>query len=43
VVSAIGVLGTEDSIDDLGIELDLESLAGDDDIDDEVPTDEESA
>ncbi|HJY72367.1 MAG TPA: hypothetical protein VJ347_11355, partial [Streptosporangiaceae bacterium] len=31
-VSAAGVLGAEDSLDDLGIELDLESLAGDDDI-----------
>jgi hypothetical protein len=43
------VLGTEDSLDDLGIEIDLDSLDGedaldgDDDIDDVVAIDEESA
>jgi DNA-directed RNA polymerase subunit beta len=41
-VTAAGVLGAEDSLDDLGIELDLESLAGDEDMDG-VPTEEESA
>jgi DNA-directed RNA polymerase subunit beta len=40
-VGSAGVLGAEDSLDDLGIELDLESL-GDDDMDEEaVTTDEE--
>jgi DNA-directed RNA polymerase subunit beta len=45
VVAAAGVLGAEDSLDDLGIELDLDSLDADDDDldDDEVVTDEESA
>ncbi|MGA3362145.1 MAG: DNA-directed RNA polymerase subunit beta [Solirubrobacteraceae bacterium] len=49
VVAAAGVLGTEDSLDDLGIEIDLDSLDGedaldgDDDIDDVVAIDEESA
>ena len=44
VVSAVGVLGAEDSLDDLGIELDLDALAGDEDIDEDVvTTDEESA
>jgi DNA-directed RNA polymerase subunit beta len=48
VVAAAGVLGTEDSLDDLGIEIDLDSLDaddamdGDDDID-VVAIDEESA
>jgi DNA-directed RNA polymerase subunit beta len=40
-VAGPGVLGAEDSLDDLGIELDLEAL-GDEDIDEEaVTTDEE--
>jgi hypothetical protein len=44
VVAAAGVLGVEDSLDDLGIEIDLDSLDGEDDIDDDVvPIDEESA
>jgi DNA-directed RNA polymerase subunit beta len=49
VVAAAGVLGTEDSLDDLGIEIDLDSLDGDDslggeeDIDEAVAIDEESA
>jgi DNA-directed RNA polymerase subunit beta len=44
VVAAAGVLGVEDSLDDLGIEIDLESLDGDDeDIDEVVAIDEESA
>jgi DNA-directed RNA polymerase subunit beta len=48
VVAAAGVLGTEDSLDDLGIEIDLDSLAGEDALDGEddidvVAIDEESA
>jgi DNA-directed RNA polymerase subunit beta len=44
VVAAAGVLGVEDSVDDLGIEIDLDSLDGEEDIDDDVvPIDEESA
>ncbi len=47
VVAAAGVLGTEDSLDDLGIEIDLDSLDADDAIDgddiDAVAIDEESA
>ena len=44
VVSAAEVLGADDSLDDLRIELDLDSLDGDEDLeDDEVPTEEESA
>ncbi len=45
VVAAAGVLGAEDSLDDLGIEIDLDSLDGEEDIDDDdvVPIDEESA
>ena len=44
VVASAGVLGVEDSLDDLGIEIDLESLDGDDeDIDEVVAIDEESA
>jgi DNA-directed RNA polymerase subunit beta len=42
VVAAAGVLGAEDSLDDLGIELDLDALDGDEDLDEEaVTTDEE--
>ncbi|HUZ81091.1 MAG TPA: DNA-directed RNA polymerase subunit beta, partial [Gaiellaceae bacterium] len=41
VVSAAGVLGAEDSLDDLGIEIDLDSLDGDEDLEDAVTTDEE--
>jgi DNA-directed RNA polymerase subunit beta len=48
VVAAAGVLGTEDSLDDLGIEIDLDSLDGEDALDGEddidvVAIDEESA
>jgi DNA-directed RNA polymerase subunit beta len=48
VVAAAGVLGTEDSLDDLGIEIDLDSLDADDTLDgdddiDVVAIDEESA
>jgi DNA-directed RNA polymerase subunit beta len=43
VVASAGVLGVEDSLDDLGIEIDLESLDGEEDIDDVVTIDEESA
>jgi DNA-directed RNA polymerase subunit beta len=48
VVAAAGVLGTEDSLDDLGIEIDLDSLDADDALDgdddiDVVAIDEESA
>jgi DNA-directed RNA polymerase subunit beta len=42
VVAAAGVLGVEDSLDDLGIEIDLEALDGDEDIDDVVTIDEET-
>jgi DNA-directed RNA polymerase subunit beta len=47
VVAAAGVLGTEDSLDDLGIEIDLDSLDGEDTLDGEddidvVAIDEES-
>jgi DNA-directed RNA polymerase subunit beta len=47
VVAAAGVLGTEDSLDDLGIEIDLDSLDGEDSLDSEddidaVAIDEES-
>ena len=42
VVSAAGVLGAEDSLDDLGIEIDLDSLDADEELDEEaVTTDEE--
>jgi DNA-directed RNA polymerase subunit beta len=42
VVAAAGVLGAEDSLDDLGIEIDLDSLDGDEDLEeDAVTTDEE--
>jgi DNA-directed RNA polymerase subunit beta len=48
VVAAAGVLGTEDSLDDLGIEIDLDSLDAEDALDGEddidvVAIDEESA
>ncbi len=33
--------GQSDSLDDLGIELDLDSLDGDEDLEDAVTTDEE--
>jgi DNA-directed RNA polymerase subunit beta len=47
VVAAAGVLGTEDSLDDLGIEIDLDSLDAEDSLDgeddiDAVAIDEES-
>jgi DNA-directed RNA polymerase subunit beta len=43
VVAAAGVLDVEDSLDDLGIELDLDVLGGDEDLDDDVAViDEES-
>ena len=38
VVAAAGVLGAEDSLDDLGIEIDLDALDGEEDIDDEAVT-----
>jgi DNA-directed RNA polymerase subunit beta len=44
VVASAGVLGVEDSLDDLGIEIDLEALDGDEELDDDVAViDEESA
>jgi DNA-directed RNA polymerase subunit beta len=44
VVAAAGVLGVEDSLDDLGIEIDLDAIEGDEEIDDDVAViDEESA
>ncbi len=48
VVAAVGVLGAEDSLDDLGIEIDLDSLDGDEALDGDddieaVAIDEESA
>ncbi|HUZ82292.1 MAG TPA: hypothetical protein VMU73_08600, partial [Gaiellaceae bacterium] len=44
VVGAAGVLGVEDSLDDLGIEIDLDSIEGDEEIDDDAAVlDEESA
>ncbi|HEY7965833.1 MAG TPA: DNA-directed RNA polymerase subunit beta [Solirubrobacteraceae bacterium] len=43
-VSSAGVLGAEDSLDDLGIEIDLDSLSEDGDVEDGVAViDEESA
>jgi DNA-directed RNA polymerase subunit beta len=43
-VSSAGVLGAEDSLEDLGIEIDLDSLSEDGDIEDEAAViDEESA
>ena len=41
VVAAAGVLGAEDSLEDLGIELDLDALDGDEDLDEEVVTTDE--
>ena len=42
LLAAAGVLGAEDSLDDLGIELDLESLDGDEeDLDEDVVTTDE--
>jgi len=44
VVGAVGVLGVEDSLDDLGIEIDLDALDGEEELDDDVAViDEESA
>jgi DNA-directed RNA polymerase subunit beta len=44
VVGAAGVLGVEDSLDDLGIEIDLDALDGEEELDDGVAvSDEESA
>jgi DNA-directed RNA polymerase subunit beta len=44
VVAAPGVLGVEDSLDDLGIEIDLDALDGEEELDDDVAViDEESA
>jgi DNA-directed RNA polymerase subunit beta len=44
VVGAAGVLGVEDSVDDLGIEIDLDALDGEEELDDDVAViDEESA
>jgi hypothetical protein len=38
------VLGVEDSLDDLGIEIDLDALDGEEELDDDVAViDEESA
>ena len=41
MVAAAGVLGAEDSLDDLGIEIDLDSLDGDEDLDEDVVTTDE--
>jgi len=41
VVASAGVLGTEDSLDDLGIEIDLDSLDAEDDAEDSLDGEED--
>ena len=44
MVASAGVLGVEDSLDDLGIEIDLDSLEADGELEDDAAViDEESA